>query len=73
MSEARVGLGFTLNLGNNQYAKAKVELMDEDGPGETVEDVYNRVMAQAEDALIDAIDKVVTRLEAEGWVPKLEN
>jgi hypothetical protein len=72
MPDARVALGFTLNLGSNQYAKALVELADEGKPGESVEEVYQRVMAKTEDALADAIVKVVERLEAEGWVQKLE-
>jgi hypothetical protein len=70
MPEVKVRMGFTLNLGNMQFARADVELVGE-GPVEVYDEVYEQVRDKVLVAIDDSLVQLVEKLEAEGWVPKV--
>lgn len=72
MSEVKVRMGFTLNLGGMQFARADVELPVEVKPGEDVAAAYERCRDMTLVAIDDSLGQLVEKLEAEGWVPKVQ-
>lgn len=70
MSRASVRLGVTINLGDYQNVKVDVELEEDDPEEEMATIMYARVRNQALDALNDALEQLIAKLEDDRWIPK---
>lgn len=52
MAKVRVGLGFTMNLGDFQSARVDIAVEDDAREGEGVNDAFERIYAFVENKLI---------------------
>jgi hypothetical protein len=62
-TKVRVGLGYTLNLGNFQSLRIDLEVADSKRDGETTSDAFERVYAFVEDKLAEKVKEASQELE----------
>lgn len=63
-TKVRVGLGYTLNLGNFQSLRIDLEVADSKRDGETTGDAFERVYAFVEDKLAEKVKEASQELES---------
>ena len=63
-TKVRVGLGYTLNLGNFQSLRIDLEVADSKRDGETTSDAFERVYAFVEDKLAEKVKEASQELES---------
>lgn len=63
-TKVRVGLGYTLNLGNFQSLRIDLEVADSKREGETTGDAFERVYAFVEDKLAEKVKEASQELES---------
>ena len=63
-TKVRVGLGYTLNLGNFQSLRIDLEVADNKRDGETTGDAFERVYAFVEDKLAEKVKEASLELES---------
>jgi hypothetical protein len=59
----KVGLGYTLNLGNFQSLRIDLEISDSKREGENTSDTFDRVYAFVEDKLAEKVKEASQELE----------
>lgn len=62
-TKVRVGLGYTLNLGNFQSLRIDLEVADNKRDGETTGEAFERVYAFVEDKLAEKVKEASQELE----------
>lgn len=62
-TRVRVGLGYTLNLGNFQSLRIDLEVVDSKREGENTNDAFERVYAFVEDRLAEKVKEASSELE----------
>lgn len=62
-TKVRVGLGYTLNLGNFQSLRIDLEVTDSKREGENTNDAFERVYAFVEDRLAEKVKEASGELE----------
>lgn len=62
-TKVRVGLGYTLNLGNFQSLRIDLEITDSKRDGENINDAFERVYAFVEDKLAEKVKEASSELE----------
>ena len=62
-TRVRVGLGYTLNLGNFQSLRIDLEVVDSKREGENTNDTFERVYAFVEDRLAEKVKEASSELE----------
>ena len=62
-TKVRVGLGYTLNLGNFQSLRIDLEVTDNKREGENTNDAFERVYAFVEDRLAEKVKEASSELE----------
>ena len=62
-TRVRVGLGYTLNLGNFQSLRIDLEVTDSKREGENTNDAFERVYAFVEDRLAEKVKEASSELE----------
>lgn len=62
-TKVRVGLGYTLNLGNFQSLRIDLEITDSKRDGENINDAFERVYAFVEDKLAEKVKEAASELE----------
>lgn len=62
-TRVRVGLGYTLNLGNFQSLRIDLEISDSKREGENTSDTFDRVYAFVEDKLAEKVKEASQELE----------
>lgn len=62
-TKVRVGLGYTLNLGNFQSLRIDLEITDSKRDGENTNDAFERVYAFVEDKLAEKVKEASSELE----------
>ena len=62
-TKVRVGLGYTLNLGNFQSLRIDLEVADSKRDGETTGEAFERVYAFVEDKLAEKVKEASQELE----------
>ena len=62
-TRVRVGLGYTLNLGNFQSLRIDLEVTDSKREGENTNDTFERVYAFVEDRLAEKVKEASGELE----------
>ena len=62
-TKVRVGLGYTLNLGNFQSLRIDLEVADSKREGENTNDAFERVYAFVEDRLAEKVKEASGELE----------
>lgn len=55
MSKIRVGLGYTLNMGNYETARYDFAVEDETRPGENTDEAFNRIYNYVESKLFEKV------------------
>lgn len=63
-TKVRVGLGYTLNLGNFQSLRIDLEVTDSKREGENTNDAFERVYAFVEDRLAEKVKEASAELES---------
>lgn len=63
-TKVKVGLGYTLNLGNFQSLRIDVEITDNKRDGENINDAFERVYSFVEEKLADKVKEASSELEA---------
>ena len=62
-TRVRVGLGYTLNLGNFQSLRIDLEVVDSKREGENTNDAFERVYSFVEDRLAEKVKEASSELE----------
>lgn len=62
-TKVKVGLGYTLNLGNFQSLRIDLEVTDNKREGENTNDAFERVYSFVEDKLAEKIKEASAELE----------
>jgi hypothetical protein len=62
-TKVRVGLGYTLNLGNFQSLRIDLEITDNKREGENTQEAFDRVYAFVEDKLSEKVNEASAELE----------
>lgn len=62
-TKVKVGLGYTLNLGNFQSLRIDVEITDNKRDGENINDAFERVYSFVEEKLADKVKEASSELE----------
>jgi hypothetical protein len=62
-TRVKVGLGYTLNLGNFQSLRIDLEISDSKREGENTSDTFDRVYAFVEERLADKVKEASQELE----------
>lgn len=62
-TKVKVGLGYTLNLGNFQSLRIDLEVTDNKRDGENTNDAFERVYAFVEDKLAEKVKEASQELE----------
>lgn len=62
-TKVKVGLGYTLNLGNFQSLRIDLEVQDNKRDGETVTDAFERVYAFVETKLQEKVSEAQGEIE----------
>lgn len=62
-TKVRVGLGYTLNLGNFQSLRIDLEVADSKREGENTNDAFERVYAFVEEKLAEKVKEASSELE----------
>lgn len=62
MAKVRVGLGFTMNLGDFQSARVDIAVEDDTRQGEGVNDAFERVYGFVETKLIEKQESLAKEL-----------
>ena len=62
-TKVRVGLGYTLNLGNFQSLRIDLEVADSKREGENTNDAFERVYAFVEEKLAEKVKEASGELE----------
>jgi len=63
-TKVRVGLGYTLNLGNFQSLRIDLEIVDNKRDGENTNDAFERVYAFVEDKLAEKVREASQEIES---------
>jgi hypothetical protein len=63
-TKVRVGLGYTLNLGNFQSLRIDLEVTDNKRDGENTNDAFERVYKFVEDRLAEKVKEASAEIEA---------
>tara|TARA_R110001606_G_scaffold25981_1_gene84103 strand:+ start:1021 stop:1230 length:210 start_codon:yes stop_codon:yes gene_type:complete len=63
-TKVRVGLGYTLNLGNFQSLRIDLEITDNKREGENTSEAFDRVYAFVEDRLSEKVQEASAELES---------
>lgn len=63
-TKVKVGLGYTLNLGNFQSLRIDVEVTDNKREGENTNDAFERVYSFVEDKLAEKVKEASSELES---------
>ena len=63
-TRVKVGLGYTLNLGNFQSLRIDLEISDSKREGENTSDTFDRVYAFVEDRLAEKVKEASQELES---------
>ena len=63
-TKVKVGLGYTLNLGNFQSLRIDVEVADSKREGENTNDAFERVYSFVEEKLADKVKEASSELES---------
>ena len=62
-TKVRVGLGYTLNLGNFQSLRIDLEVTDSKREGENTNDAFERVYAFVEDRLAEKVREASSEID----------
>ena len=63
-TRVKVGLGYTLNLGNFQSLRVDLEIADNKREGENITEAFDRVYAFVEEKLAEKVKEASGELEA---------
>lgn len=63
-TKVKVGLGYTLNLGNFQSLRIDVEVADSKREGENTNDAFERVYSFVEEKLAEKVKEASSELES---------
>ena len=63
ITKVKVGLGYTLNLGNFQSLRIDLEVTDNKRDGENINEAFERVYSFVEDKLADKVREASAELE----------
>lgn len=63
-TKVRVGLGYTLNLGNFQSLRVDIEVTDSKREGENTADAFERVYEFVENKLTEKVKEASAQLES---------
>jgi hypothetical protein len=63
ITKVKVGLGYTLNLGNFQSLRIDLEITDNKREGENTTEAFDRVYAFVEDRLAEKVKEASAELE----------
>lgn len=63
-TKVKVGLGYTLNLGNFQSLRIDLEVTDSKREGENTSDAFDRVYSFVEDRLSEKVKEATAELES---------
>lgn len=63
-TRVKVGLGYTLNLGNFQSLRVDLEIADNKREGENITEAFDRVYAFVEEKLAEKVKEASSELEA---------
>ena len=63
-TKVKVGLGYTLNLGNFQSLRIDLEIQDNKREGENTQEAFDRVYSFVEDRLSEKVQEASAELES---------
>jgi hypothetical protein len=58
ITEETITLGFTQSLGNYEFLRADIALRAKLGPGDTLDDVHDKLYAAVEQRLVDSAREI---------------